>query len=168
MEHRTAHQRVFRFLPGAHRRSLRSFSQLRSASTLRLLRNRHCAQVFPHRHLGFHAARVRGHEAGHLFLRRLGDGAHRLAGGLRHLGQPLHQPYRIRSCGIPCRLSDVVLSAGLYRFCDSCRHVAVPHLGAHRPRRRAHCCFHAAGRRGDEAGRIRLPSRWHCSLSSRP
>jgi hypothetical protein len=37
--------------------------------------------------------------------------------------------------------------------------VAVSHLGAHRPRGRADGRIHAAGRRGDEAGRVRLPAR---------
>ena len=68
----------------------------------------------------------------------------------------------------PGQLSDVVLPAGLRRLCDSGRHVALPHLGAHRPRRRAHRRLHAAGRRGDEAGRLRLPARRHCALSARP
>ena len=66
------------------------------------------------------------------------------------------------------RLPDVVFPAGLRRLRDSRRHVALPHLGAHRPRRRAYCSFHAAGRRRHEARRLRLPSRRHWLVSPRP
>jgi NADH-quinone oxidoreductase subunit M len=41
-------------------------------------------KYFPHLHLGFHAPRIRRHEARALLLRRLGHGAHRPARGLRH------------------------------------------------------------------------------------
>jgi len=66
--------------------------------------------------------------------------------------QPLHQPYRISHAGFP-----VAFRCGAFRWslpvCDSCRHVAVPHLAptATSPRP---LLLHAAGRRGDEAGRI--------------
>ena len=63
------------------------------------------------------------------------------------------------------QLPDVVLPAGLRRLRNSRRHVALPHLGAHRPRRRAYRCVHAAGRRRHEARRLRLPARRHRPLS---
>jgi len=40
--------------------------------------------------------------------------------------------------------------------------------GRHRPRRRADGRVDAAGRRGDEAGCLRLPARRHRSVSARP
>ena len=61
--------------------------------------------------------------------------------------------------GLPVQLPDVVLPAGVCRLRDSGRHVAVSYLGADRPRGRADGCLDAAGRRGDEAGRVRLPAR---------
>ena len=69
--------------------------------------------------------------------------------------------------GSACQLPDVVLPAGLHRLCDSRRHVALPHLGAHRPRCRAHRRLHAARRRRHEAGRLRLPARRHGPVPAR-
>ena len=83
-------------------------------------------------------------------------------------GQPLHRARRSGARGTACQLPDVVLPAGLCRFRDSRRHVALSHLGAHRPRGRAHGGVHAAGRRGDEAGRVRLPARGDRPVSARP
>ena len=63
--------------------------------------------------------------------------------------------------------SDVGVSAGVCWLWNSRRSLAVPHLGAHRSRRGAHGCFHAACRRGDEAGRLRLLARGHDVVSAR-
>jgi hypothetical protein len=112
------------------------------------------------------STRVRGHEAGALLVPGFGDGADRPACGVRNGRQPLH--------GIDCpgprrlagQLPDVVFSAGLHGVCDSGRHVAVSHLGAHGPCGRAYGGFHAAGRRSDETGRVRLPARGHCAVSA--
>ena len=83
LEHRSAHQSVLRVLSRAHRRRLRRVFERRPLPALRLLRNRHRSQIFPHRHLGLHAPRVRRHEACALLLCRLGHGAHRIACRLR-------------------------------------------------------------------------------------
>ena len=70
-----------------------------------------------------------------------------------------------RSAG---KFSDVGVPAGLRGLRHSGRHVAAAHLGAHRPRRSADSGVNVVGRRGDEAGRVRLPARgdrivsaWH-------
>ena len=68
---------------------------------------------------------------------------------------------------LPGELPDVGLPAGLHGLCHPGRHVALPHLGADRPRGSAHRCFHAAGRRGDEAGRVWLPARRDRPLPAR-
>ncbi len=64
LEHRAADQRVLRLLSGADRRRLRRLSQLRPVPAVRVLRDRHRAEVFSDRHLGIDAARIRGDEAG--------------------------------------------------------------------------------------------------------
>ena len=65
------------------------------------------------------------------------------------------------------RVSTLGVSAGVCRLCDSRGHVAVSHLGADRPRRRADRRFDAARRRGDEARRLRLPARGDGDVSRR-
>ena len=65
-------------------------------------------------------------------------------------------------------LSDGGVSAGICRLRGARRHVAVAHLGADRPRCRAHGGLHAACRRGDEAGRLRMPARGHDAVSAWP
>ena len=51
------------------------------------------------------------------------------------------------------------VSAGVHRLRDSGRHVAVSHLGADRSRGGADGGLDAAGRRGDETGRLRRVAR---------
>ena len=65
----------------------------------------------------------------------------------------------------PAQFPDVGVSAGVCRLCHPGGHVAVPHLGAHRPRGRADRRFDAAGRRGDEARRLWLPARGDDAVS---
>jgi formate hydrogenlyase subunit 3/multisubunit Na+/H+ antiporter MnhD subunit len=50
------------------------------------------------------------------------------------------------------------------RFRGAGGHVAVPHLGTHRPRGRAHRRVDAAGRRGDETRCLRRACAWRCRL----
>ena len=56
----------------------------------------------------------------------------------------------------PTHLQMWAVPAGVCGFRDPGGHVAVPHLGADRPRGRADGGVDAAGGRGDEAGRVRL------------
>ena len=68
---------------------------------------------------------------------------------------------------VPARLPDVGVPAGVRRLRHPGRPVAVPHLGADRPRGGADGGLDAAGGRGDEAGRLRLPARGDDAVSAR-
>ena len=82
-------------------------------------------------------------------------------------GQPIHYAGRAGACRTFAALPDVGVSADVCRVRNSRGLVAVPHLGPDRSRGRANRCIHAAGRRGHEAGRIRLPARGHGVVSAR-
>jgi hypothetical protein len=117
LEYRPAHQRVLCILSRTHRRRVRRLPQLRSVPAVRVLRNRHRAQVLPHRHLGIDAARVRSHEAGPLLIRRLRDGTDRPTRRLRDCRQPLDGACATGPREPPVALPDVGFPAGVYRLC---------------------------------------------------
>ena len=72
----------------------------------------------------------------------------------------------LANANLPVKLPDVGVSAGVCRVWDPGRPVAIPHLGAHGPRGCADRRFDAAGRRGDEAGRLWMPARGDRTVSA--
>src|SRR6185437_7371856 len=168
--HRRPHQRILRLLPAAHRLGLWRVPRRGRLPPVRLLRDRHHPQVLPHRHLGFHPPRVRRDEAGHLLVRRLRHGPWRNHCRLRSLRGALHLTH-----GPRLRLGPPVAALPTHRFPRSFRRIrhprrplAVPHMGAHWTRSRAHRCLHAPRRSRHEARRLRLPPRRYDALPPRP
>ena len=167
LESRDARQPVLRLLLHADRRCVRRVPVARPVSAVCVLRDRGGAKIFPDRHLGRRTASVRGDEAGALFLRRqragvAGNAGSFLFGAGRHQRQGVGD---IQPVGLAARWrgtargSAMDFPADFLRLRHNGRHVAVPHLGTDRPRGSADGGKHAAGGRGDETGRVRLPAR---------
>ncbi len=69
--------------------------------------------------------------------------------------------------GLPVSFQMWVFPLVFIGFRDSGGHVAVSHLGSDRPRGCADGGIDAAGGRGDEAGRLRLPACGDCAVPAR-
>ena len=73
---------------------------------------------------------------------------------------------RCKQGQVPAASQQWIFPGDFRRLRHNGRHVAVPHLGTDRPRRCANGSKHAAGRCGDEAGRLRLPTRGRRAVAS--
>ena len=119
VEHREAHEGIFRLLPRVHRRRVRRVPELRRAAAVRVLRTDHHPEIFPHRALGQHAQGIRRDETGALFICRQPSGAHRVdrrvGGGARPNRPCLARFGGTVESGVPVEFPAL----GVSRWCSS-------------------------------------------------